>query len=880
MLKRSSRQTRAADGRALKVALLSAVFTVGGVTEALAHGETISTAPPQLNSALAPDPAPGGSTPLAPVAPTPVATAAAPLKLAQANTPTASRAPINTTGRTINLTVPAKDGAYDMGDMPMAIDANDTITFPAQRTLDLLSKILDQNTLQALKTNFNGQATITPAAFNGTGIAVAYDPKRLELVFLIPANMRAARSVSIAALDARRLGTVMKPADFSGYLNVRGNLDYIGAGSSGGLQDPVFALDGALNLRGIVLESAGVWQPGMANTFQRTGTRLLYDDTKDLIRFTVGDLQPVSEGFQATPDMFGVSIFRSYGVLEPEFVARPRGDQVFTLTRASTVEVYVNGQMVRRLQLNAGNYNARDFPFTQGANNVLLNIIDDTGARQTLRFNTFFDQTQLQPGLSEFGLYVGVMAPLGMDGPVYGHDWTYSGFYRAGVSKDLTLGFNMQGDEFDTQAGVDGVWGSPIGSFSWNAAVSRIANIGSGSAANVTFQRLFQLGGNKASSFNLFFETRSRDFGSLTVLTPSNQYAWEVGGSYTQAITADYYAGLDLRFNKGRDGARDVNSYRATMGWRITPSLGLTLDAIYDDTDISNHKNFSVVMSLTKRMTPWSSLRVDYDSKEERSTVTYQDQHGQGVGSYNLTADVEHTPSSTGFNGNFTYEGNRGEVGLTSFSTFDSGFGSTTDSRTSLRFASSFAFADGAVSMGRPIYDAFAIVKPHETLGNADVVIQPTTFGYDAETGHFGTAIENSLTAYANRVVTVEVPNAPAGYDIGKGAYHLFPPHRGGYLLEVGSAYSVTAIGRLVDQDGKPISLLAGKAYEVAAPDRPPVEIFTNREGRFGAPGLRPGKWRIVMPTEPESTFILEVPAHTLGAMRAGELKPTTNTGS
>ena len=834
----------------------------------------VSTAPTQLTAALPPSTA----TPIAPA----LTAADAPLQLAQATgAPAAppSRAKINTTGRTIDLTVPAKDGAYDMGDIQVAIDPNDKIEFPAQRVLDLLSKIINQTNLQTLQTRFNGQAAITPASFADTGIAVAYDPKRLELVFLIPATMRAARSVSIASLDEQRLGSYMKPATFSGYLNVRGNLDYVGAGDGGGLQNPVFALDGALDFHGLVFESSGVWQPGTSTDFQRTGSRFIYDDTQDLIRFTAGDLQAVSRGFQAVPDMFGFSLFRSYGVLEPEFVARPRGDQVFTLTRNSTVEIYVNGQLVRRLQLNPGNYNARDFPFTQGANDVLLNIIDDTGARQTLRFNMFFDQSMLQPGLSEFGLYVGTMAPLGLSGPSYGHDWTYSGFYRRGISKDLTVGVNAQGDEHDTQLGVEGVWGTKIGSFSGNAAVSRVDAFGDGYAVNATFQRLFQVGGNKASSFNLFFETRSRDFGALTVLTPDNQYAWEVGGSYTQAITQDFYAGLDARFSEGRDGNRNVNSYRASMGWRITPSLGLTLDAIYDDTDISNKKNVSVVMSLTKRMSQWSSLRVDYDSKEERSTVTYQAQSGQGVGSYNLTADVEHTPSSTGFNGNFTYEGNRGEVGITSFSTFDAGFGSTTDSRTSLRFASSLAFADGTFSIGRPIYDAFAIVKPYESLAKSDVIVNPTPFGYDAESGHFGTAVENNLSSYAQRTITVDVPNAPAGYDIGKGAYRLFPPHRGGYLLEVGSAYSVTAIGRLLNADGTPISLLAGKAFEVAQPGRPGIEIFTNRDGRFGAPGLKPGKWRIVMPTEPETVFILEVPPHTLGALRAGDLTPT-KTGS
>jgi outer membrane usher protein len=878
-LKRSSRLTRAAERRAVRAVLLAALAT-GAAGKAFALDDVaVATAPPQLTAEA---PAVVAASDVAPAA-VAVAAGAPTMQLAQVNgapIAPASQGPINTTGHTINLTVPAKDGAYDMGDVVVSIDTSDHIQFSAQRVLDLLSKIIDEKNLQALRTKLNGRGVITPAAFNDTGLTVYYDPKRLELTFLIPASMRASRSVSIASLDQQKLGSFVTPANVSAYLNVRGNVDYVGAGSGGGLQDPVFALDGAMRIHGVIFESTGVWQPGMANTFQRLGSRFVYDDMNDLVRFTFGDLQTVSRGFQAVPDMFGFSLFRSYGVLEPEFVARPRGDQQFTLTRSSTVEIYVNGQMVRRLQLNPGNYNARDFPFTQGSNDVVLNIVDDTGARQSLRFNMFFDQSMLQEGLSEFGLYIGTMAPLGPDGPEYGHDWTYSGFYRRGMTKDLTLGVNAQGDQHDNQAGVEAVWGSKLGTFTGNAAISRVDGFGDGSAANISFQRLFQLGGGKSSSFNLFYEQRSRNFGAVSTILPDNRFAWEAGGAYTQAITEAFYAGLDARFSKGRDANPDVNRYRVSMGWRMTPRLGLTLDGIYDDSNVTgSRKNFSVVMSLTTRMTPWSSLRADYNSHDERSAVTYQAQRGQGVGSYNVTADVEHTPDSTGFNGNFTYLANRGELGVTHFSNFDSGFGSATDSRTSFRFASSIAFADGNWALGRPIYDAFAVVKPYASLAKNDVVVNPTPFGFDAETGALGSAVEPNLTAYAQRVVTVDVPNAPAGYDIGKGAYRLFPPHRGGYLLQVGSEYSVTAIGRLLGPDGAPIALLAGKAYEVAKPDHPGVEIFTNREGRFGAPGLKPGKWRIVMPTEPETVFILEVPPQTIGAMRAGDLMPA-KTGS
>jgi outer membrane usher protein len=792
----------------------------------------------------------------------------------------AAHAPINTTGRTISLTVPMKDGAYDLGDIILSIDPQDRISFSQQRTLDLLSKVLDAAIVNQLKTRWTGQSMLTPDSFADTGITAVYDPKRLELVMLIPASLRATRSVAVSALDQQRIGNYLKPATFDAYLNVRGNVGWNGTGTNRGVQDPVFALEGAARWGGLVLESEGVWQPGVSNhPFQRQGSRFVYDDMRDLIRVTAGDLQPVGQGFQAVPDMAGISIFRSYGALEPEFLARPRGDQQFTLTRTSTLEVYVNGQLVRRLQLNPGNYNARDFPFTQGSNNVILNIIDDTGARQTLRFNSFFDQTMLAKGLSEFGLYVGVMAPLGLDGPHYTSDMTYSGWYRRGLTKWLTLGINSQGDQHTVMAGASGIIAFPIGILSVDAATSRVQGFGEGSAVALTFQRLFQLSGGRSSALNLFFNSRSKTFGTVSDFAPNNPYTFESGDGYTQAINDYLYGGLEARFSKGRGLNPDVQTYRTTLGWRITPTVAATLDTIYDDTRISgSQKNFSVVVSLTKRLTPWSSLRADYDSRYDRSQLTYQAISGQGVGSWNVNADIEHTPQTNGINGTFNYLTNRGEVGLSTFSNFDSGFSSVTTSVTTFRFASAIAVADGVWSLGRPIYDAFAVVKPYSAIRNADILVNPSPFGFDADTGHLGTALEPSLTAYSQRTIAVDIGGAaPEGFDIGKGSFRMFPPHRGAYVLEVGSAYSVTAIGRLIGPDGAPVSLIAGKAIEIAHPDRAPVEIFTNRDGRFGASGLKAGDWRIEMPTGDTTTvYILHVPDRTIGAMRAGDLMPAS----
>jgi outer membrane usher protein len=283
----------------------------------------------------------------------------------------------------------------------------------------------------------------------------------------------------------------------------------------------------------------------------------------------------------------------------------------------------------------------------------------------------------------------------------------------------------------------------------------------------------------------------------------------------------------------------------------------------------------AALLSLTARLGRYSSARVDYDTRDSDVRASYQTLHGEGVGSYNLNADLERSDVGSGFNATGNYIANRAELGISHFTTFNGSFGPIADQRTSLRFATSVAFADGAASVGRPIYDAFAVVAPYKTLQGAPVVVDPTPYGFQATTGALGTAIEPNMASYSEHVITVDAPTAPPGVDLGKGSFRVMPPYRAGYRLEVGSEYFVTAIGRMVTEDGAPLALISGRATELAHPDHEPVVLFTNREGRFGVAGLRPGKWRIEMLTEPKSTYVIEIPATVTGVVRLGDMKPT-----
>lgn len=782
---------------------------------------------------------------------------------------------INPTGRAIVLTAPLMDGQAYLGDATITIGADGRVRFAAERLLALLEPRIAPHLGVWLRARLGERGGLVAADLQSVGVTLGYDPQALQLTLDVAAASRAARALDLGDGGARAPATYAAPADLSAYLNIRGQLDWVEQGSGEGLAAPVTFLDGAIRAGGIVIEGEANWQAGAVGPdFQRRGTRLVYDDRRRLMRFAAGDLLTLARGFQAAPQIAGLSMSRFYSLLDPQTVIRPRGSRSFQLERRSTVEVRVNNQLVRRMELDPGTFDLKDFPFAQGSNDVRLTITDDAGRTQSIDFDIFLDQAQLAAGLSEFGLYAGVLAPNGVRGPRYSNDLAFSGFYRRGVSDWLTLGANAQAEERGWMAGAETVVATPIGSFAGFASASHVAGIGSGWASILTFQRTIARGGERADALSLSFEARSRDFAPIDSGIPSNPYLYIAGLSYNATLSDTIYGGVDARFSRGRDGEADVGSARVTGGWRINPLLSFSGDLTYERT--GRGSRFGAFLSLTLRLDRASNLRADYDSRYNRSRLSYQTYHGSGTGAYNFNADVERSDIGAGATLNGVYYANRAELGFSHFGTFERNLGGSTAQRTALRLGTAIAMADGTVSLGRPIQDGFAIVRAHRSLEGADLLVDPNGSFAVANTGVLGTAVHSSLSSYSERGILVTAPDAPLGANLGEGSFRLLPPYRGGYRLTVGSDYTISVVGRLLDAKGAPVALVAGSATEEARPEREPVALFTNAAGRFGVAGLAPGRWRITLADSDETSYELAIAkdAKANATVAVGDLRP------
>lgn len=251
----------------------------------------------------------------------------------------------------------------------------------------------------------------------------------------------------------------------------------------------------------------------------------------------------------------------------------------------------------------------------------------------------------------------------------------------------------------------------------------------------------------------------------------------------------------------------------------------------------------------------------------------YQTSAGEGVGSYTASADIDLGRNDIGGNGGFTYQANRAELGINHNTLYSFNGRSIDLQRTSLRAGTALVFADGRFALSRPIFNSFAMVQLHESLDGADVYIDPREDFYTAKSGLLGPAVEPNLSAYIPRTLTYDVPEAPIGYDLGASSVRVLPAYRSGYLVTAGSDYSVTAVGTLLDLNGEPVSLLAGRAIELGVSNPQTVSVFTNRTGRFGMTGMRPGRWRIEMPTEPPTLVEIEIREGELGVVRLGDVR-------
>ncbi len=836
---------------------------------------------------------------------------------------------LNSTGRTITLPVPLKDGATLLGDVIIRIGADDQVTVSKADLIERLQPTTSESIRTRLRSLGETGGFVTLPALQAAGLQLTFDAGLQELRMALALEGRPTNDVSLRGTQASASTAILsKPATYSGYVNVTAGLDTAWRGQ-GSETDPTTSarleLDSAVRLHGAVFENRAVYEGEVdanvcptgakcvyqhASGLKRQSSRVVYDVPESQLRFQVGDSDPLAGALQRSIEMFGFSVEKSANKLAPGENTGASGRTVLRIERPSDIDVTVNGATVQHLQLRPGTYNLRDLPLGTGANEVKLIITDDTGARRTEQFTTFSAYRQLAEGKSEWAVTAGLPSYLRDNERMYesGNAYVASSFLRYGLNDSLTGEVNLQGDNRAVMGSAGAITATSWGVFGLQTAASTGA-WGTGFAADASYDLINFRGllAGRAESLHLEAEYRSREFhrpGDLFttasgILYPEFNYWLRLSGSYSAPLGNGVGLSLSARYQFADDQQAILSPFtikgdRYGADIALSRPLGPTASAsllmgysnesyLRNDPSLMSEAKADLRFALRFNFRPddKTTVSTSYDSLNRQTSLSAYRSEGNGIGRWDTNIDVQQLGYTDTLNANAAlgYYGNRGDVHLTySSDVTGAGFSKFTPQATTqralVRASSSIVFADGTVAVGAPVRSgSFAIISPHESIAGKEVTVgEPDSVR--AKSDWLGPAVVTDLPSYAPSSIGIDVANLPVGYSLGTGAFDVRPEYKAGYALEAGSAYSVSVYGSLLDQRGEAVPLVTGTAFAADQPSKR-VSIFTNASGKFGADGLAPGRWIIEMATEGTPLrYAVNIPKGTEGLFKAGTLKP------
>lgn len=746
------------------------------------------------------------------------------------------------------------DGA-PAGDVPIEIAPDGRASVELAQ---LLARIAPSTTLplrDELTVRAAGRPFVPIDELRSDRFPLSFDLASLELRVNVPVSDRALNQVSLVAPLRGDQTETMTPSNlaFGVSLTVADRL--VSEGVFRNLQRDPFnlATQGFVNVGGkdgVYLTFLAGLQEGGRPFRQRT--TLFHDDEARAIRYSIGDVDPLTSGSFANPlSLAGVGVERLYQTIQPYRNLRPAGRGALALDRPSRVEVYVNGAIYRTLSLAPGRYSLRDFPFLDGLNDVRLVVSDDTGRNETINLSFFSDTELLDKDISIFSATLGVRRDRfsQFSSTRYDNNLTFSGLYQVGVTDRLTIGGSLQANRRQAFASAVAVVGTPIGIFGAEAALDTRRGERREGALLLNY-RLARVGaGGRQTRLDVDFQLRSRGFSPLeTALNARNVYRYDLAVRFQQALRFDLFASATASYSRGRDGQPDLR----TGSFGLSRSFGrLNVFAGYTYRDDGRRREHRGSLSLSVPLSRRQFARASYDSQNNRAGVDYTLQGYEGLGQTTAQVSLAREDNARTASAQAEYFANRFRTLVQH--DYDRRDGVTSQT-TNIAVTTGIGYADGQWAIGRDPGRGFVMVAKHPTLRDADLIVSDQySLGPAARTGALGPALVPIQRQYQRDSLVVTAPNAPAGYDLGPGRLDVRPGAASGYRWIIGSDASFTLLGRVIDGRGAPVAYLAGTLQPVAGaaarPGRAPapiVSFFTNRTGRLVAQNIAPGRYRLV----------------------------------
>lgn len=290
-------------------------------------------------------------------------------------------------------------------------------------------------------------------------------------------------------------------------------------------------------------------------------TALTVDDPRALVRLVLGDAVVRRDALGGAPQLGGVTLARELS-LDPYLVRAPLPRASAFAATPSTVEVFLNGALVRTERVAPGTYDLTHLPVAAGASDLQIVVRDAFGRTEAIDVDHYAAQGLLAPGLHDWAWHFGAARErFGVASFAYGGPLV-AGRHRLGLTGRLTAGVSAEATPDLAQASASAALALPLGELEASAAGSVDAGRRGGAllvAWRHTAHRM---------SFGADWTLRSGEYANLDLRADEARARWRAGGWVRFPLARRTSA--TLRWVGTRDAAGEAHRFEA----RTTAPLG------------------------------------------------------------------------------------------------------------------------------------------------------------------------------------------------------------------------------------------------------------------------------------------------------------------
>jgi len=636
---------------------------------------------------------------------------------------------------------------------------------------------------------YEGRRFFEPKAIKGCSVAI--DESLQRAVITAPASTLDTTHLSAA----ERRSPDVTPASPGAFLNYQLSAQQIDGQNLGGAYAElgVFAGAGVLTSTGVA--RYGGTGTGIDNQLVRLDTAFTRDFPATLETLNLGDAISDGASWGNAVRYAGVRWSRNFG-LRPDLLTTPLLATSGTATVPSTVDVFVNNQLVTSSQLPPGPFVIDRLPTVSGTGDVSVVVRDALGREQVVTQTFYSSTTLLAQDLTQYSVNLGkIRDDYGLESNQYG-PLLGEVSYRRGI----TDGFTLEGH------------GEYLAGDSHAAGVNAAFAAGSVGVVNVTAAN-----GGDSSGSGWLSGVGIEHRGTNTSFIASSLWATsefsQVGEPLDPALRMRQRNLLQTGMGLGRFGSLSLayvrQTYRdaptqQTLGLTHSISFGrsgalnLTLTRTRTAADLSSSAQSSISAYLIF-VVPLSSRRA--------ATLAAVGGSGSGAPANEVIASLTMSPPvgpGSGYRFSASTAGNYDADWRQQFRSADLelevAHNQGLDGR-SAYLSGAMTFLDGQLNTTRTVNGSFAMV---DVAGLADVPVyvenQLTT-----HTDASGRALLYNLRPYEANRISITPEDLPLDTSIAASSTIMAPPYRSGVIARFPVERIRSGTFRLVTDDGKPL---------------------------------------------------------------------------